>query len=153
MLIPRPPPLPPVIVPARRIFQEVAADIHHTDLYVYSYLKPVQNLTFTVGASEDIVNTNKLNLQDTSQFNPKLGILWNPFPSTTVRGAAFKTLKRTLITDQTLEPTQVAGFNQFFDDVQWNAGMALWGRCRSEIYAKHIRWRRIFPEGSVSSIF
>jgi outer membrane receptor protein involved in Fe transport len=26
-------------------------------------------------------------------------------------------LKRTLITNQTLEPTQVAGFNQFFDDV------------------------------------
>jgi hypothetical protein len=25
-------------------------------------------------------------------------------------------VKRTLITDQTLEPTQVAGFNQFFDD-------------------------------------
>ena len=35
---------------------------------------------------------------------------------TTLRGAAFRTLKRTLLTDQTLEPTQVAGFNQFYDD-------------------------------------
>jgi hypothetical protein len=37
-------------------------------------------------------------------------------PGTTLRAAAFRVLKRTLITDQTLEPTQVAGFNQFFDD-------------------------------------
>jgi hypothetical protein len=33
-----------------------------------------------------------------------------------VRAAIFRTLRRTLITNQTLEPTQVAGFNQFFDD-------------------------------------
>jgi hypothetical protein len=30
-------------------------------------------------------------------------------------------LRRTLITNQTLEPTQVAGFNQFFDDNEINA--------------------------------
>ncbi|MCK7577626.1 MAG: hypothetical protein MZV65_18675 [Chromatiales bacterium] len=41
---------------------------------------------------------------------------WNPLPGTTVRGAAFKTLKRTLVTNQTLEPTEIAGFNQFYDD-------------------------------------
>jgi hypothetical protein len=38
-------------------------------------------------------------------------------------------LKRTLITDQTLEPTQVAGFNQFFDDLNatkaWRYGVAV----------------------------
>jgi hypothetical protein len=38
-------------------------------------------------------------------------------------------LKRTLITDQTLEPTQVAGFNQFFDDINgtdaWRYGGAV----------------------------
>jgi hypothetical protein len=38
-------------------------------------------------------------------------------------------LKRTLITDQTLEPTQVAGFNQFFDEINatdyWVYGGAL----------------------------
>jgi hypothetical protein len=38
-------------------------------------------------------------------------------------------LKRTLITDQTLEPTQVAGFNQFFDDITgtkaWLYGIAV----------------------------
>jgi hypothetical protein len=33
-----------------------------------------------------------------------------------VRAAHFGSVKRELITQQTLEPTQVAGFNQFFDD-------------------------------------
>ena len=37
-------------------------------------------------------------------------------PATTLRAAGSRRLKRTLVTDQTLEPTQVAGFNQFFDD-------------------------------------
>jgi hypothetical protein len=58
-----------------------------------------------------------------------VGITWNPFVDTTVRGAVLRTLKRTLITDQTLEPTQVAGFNQFFDDFNatqaWRYGLAV----------------------------
>jgi outer membrane receptor protein involved in Fe transport len=67
--------------------------------------------------------------KDRNQFNPKFGITWNPFPDTTVRGAVFRVLKRTLITNQTLEPTQVAGFNQFFDDFNatqsWRYGVAV----------------------------
>jgi hypothetical protein len=63
------------------------------------------------------------------KFNPKFGVMWNPFPDTTLRGAVFRVLKRTLINDQTLEPTQVAGFNQFFDDFNgteaWNYGAAI----------------------------
>jgi hypothetical protein len=51
-----------------------------------------------------------------NQFNPKAGLTWSLKTGTTLRGAWFRTLKRTLVTDQTLEPTQVAGFNQFFDD-------------------------------------
>jgi outer membrane receptor protein involved in Fe transport len=46
-----------------------------------------------------------------------------------VRAAVFRVLKRTLITDQTLEPTQVAGFNQFYDDRNatdaWRYGVAI----------------------------
>ena len=49
-------------------------------------------------------------------MNPKLGIMWDVTPTTTLRLAAFRALKRSLIADQTIEPTQVAGFNQFFDD-------------------------------------
>jgi hypothetical protein len=58
-----------------------------------------------------------------------VGFTWNPLPGTTVRAAAFRVLKRTLITNQTVEPTQVAGFNQFFDDANvteaWRYGGAI----------------------------
>jgi outer membrane receptor protein involved in Fe transport len=67
---------------------------------------------------------------DVQQFNPKLGLTWNILPNTTLRAAVFRTLKRTLITNQTVEPTQVAGFNQFFDEPTdgtdaWRYGIGL----------------------------
>lgn len=42
--------------------------------------------------------------------------MWNITSRTLFRAGAFKGLKRSLIANQTLEPTQLAGFNQFFDD-------------------------------------
>jgi outer membrane receptor protein involved in Fe transport len=89
-----------------------------------------------LGASGDFFQGG---LTDTNQFNPKFGVTWNPFTGTTLRGAAFRTFKRTLITNQTLEPTQVAGFNQFFDDVNetetWNYGVAIDQKFSKSIYA------------------
>lgn len=62
-------------------------------------------------------------------MNPKLGLVWPITSSTTARVAAFRTLKRSLLTNQTIEPTQVAGFNQFFDDFTgadaWHYGIAV----------------------------
>lgn len=52
-----------------------------------------------------------------SGVNPKLGLIWSLPGGTTIRAAALRTLKRSFIADQTLQPTQIAGFNQFFDDV------------------------------------
>jgi tetratricopeptide (TPR) repeat protein len=104
-------------------------DATHTNLYLYTYFKPMNELTFTVGASGDFFDPKSPQDKQKDQFNPKFGVVWNPLPSTTVRGAVFRTLKRTLITDQTLEPTQVAGFNQFFDDFNstdaWRYGGAI----------------------------
>ena len=81
----------------------------------------------TIGVSGDFYDSkNKANEQenwDKNVLNPKFGITWSPFDNTTVRGAVFHTFKRTLITDQTLEPTQVAGFNQFYDD---DSGTEAW---------------------------
>ena len=42
--------------------------------------------------------------------------MWSPNLSTTLRFAAFHAVKRPLWSSQSLEPTHVAGFNQFFDD-------------------------------------
>jgi hypothetical protein len=47
-------------------------------------------------------------------------------------------LKRTLVTDQTLEPTQVTGFNQFYDDFNgteaWRFGGAVDQKFSPDIY-------------------
>jgi len=122
-------PPPPDGPGLQTIMETVNQDTTHLNLYVYSYISLLKNVTFTLGASGDIFNSEREDAVNTNQFNPKFGIVWNPLPSTTVRAAVFRVLKRTLITDQTLEPTQVAGFNQFFDDIDatksWRYGVAI----------------------------
>jgi tetratricopeptide (TPR) repeat protein len=113
-------------------------DVNHANLYLYSYIKPLENLTLTVGASYDDFNADSSETPDENQINPKFGITWNPFPDTTLRAAGFRTLNRTLITGQTLEPTQVAGFNQFFHDLNatdaWRFGGAVDQKFSENIY-------------------
>jgi tetratricopeptide (TPR) repeat protein len=110
----------------------------HANLYLYSYVHLPKNVTLTLGASGDLYDPKQTNAESKKQFNPKLGVTWNPFAGTTVRGAAFRTLKRTLVTNQTLEPTQVAGFNQLFDDADateaWRYGVALDQKFSPNIY-------------------
>jgi outer membrane receptor protein involved in Fe transport len=94
---------------------------------MYSQIHHPKKVTFTVGASGDFYRNDSLG--DRNQLNPKMGVTWTPVPSTTLRAAVFRTLKRSLVNDQTLEPTQVAGFNQFFDDAEgtrsWRYGAAV----------------------------
>jgi Flp pilus assembly protein TadD len=107
------------------------AGTNHTNVYAYAYLNYLKNVTLTLGVSGDFLTGDSPELKDNdiNQVNPKFGVTWEPMPGTTLRAAAFRTLKRTLITDQTLEPTQVAGFNQFFDDFNttkaWRYGAAV----------------------------
>jgi tetratricopeptide (TPR) repeat protein len=89
-------------------------DTRHGNVYAYAHIHLAPSLTFTLGASGDFVRSDTDG--DKDQLGPKLGLTWSPLPGTTLRAAAFRVLKRTLVTDQTLEPTQVAGFNQFFED-------------------------------------
>jgi tetratricopeptide (TPR) repeat protein len=110
---------------------------HHVNAYSYGYVNLLKDVTFTLGVSFDVV-TGDFPGEDKHQVNPKFGITWNPFPDTTLRAAAFETLKRTLITQQTLEPTQVAGFNQFFDDFNltktWRYGGAIDQKFTKDIF-------------------
>ncbi len=112
----------------------------HTNLYTYAHLKPVSNITVTLGASADffkrLIFDQDINRE---QFNPKFGLLWNLTPETTLRAAAFRTLRRSLLTDQTIEPTQVAGFNQFFNDTEgtssWRYGLGIDHELAADLYA------------------
>jgi hypothetical protein len=97
--------------------------LRHNNVYAYSYINLLKDVTFTLGVSGDFTDGSSPDVGGIDHINPKVGMTWNPFPDTTLRVAAFRVLKRTLITNQTLEPTQVAGFNQFFDD---NNGTDAW---------------------------
>jgi hypothetical protein len=103
--------------------------VKHANGYVYSTWLLAADVDVTLGVSGDSFDESE-GVGTESQINPKAGITWSPrlLPGATFRAAAFRTLKRTLVTDQTLEPTQVAGFNQFFDDPNatraWRYGVA-----------------------------
>jgi tetratricopeptide (TPR) repeat protein len=111
------------------------SNIHHTNLYLYSQINYPKSVTFTIGGSGDFYRGEMV---DENQFNPKFGVTWNPFSGTTLRAAVFRVFKRTLLTDQTIEPTQVAGFNQFFDDADgtksWRYGAAIDRKFSKNIY-------------------
>ena len=107
-------------------------------VYGYSYLKPHKTVTVTLGASGQFRSGDDASLNGKALVNPKFGLLWAPFDGTLIRLAAAQTLKKTLATGQTLEPTQVAGFNQFFDDFQgtsaWLYGVALNQKLTQHVY-------------------
>jgi tetratricopeptide (TPR) repeat protein len=111
-------------------------DIDHTNLYVYSLINYPKDFTWTIGGSADF---SEGGLKDRDQFNPKFGVTWNPVPATTIRGAVFRTLLRDLPSQQTVEPTQVAGFNQFFDDPagtkSWLYGVGVDQKFSAAVYA------------------
>ncbi|MBI4523645.1 MAG: TonB-dependent receptor [Deltaproteobacteria bacterium] len=105
--------------------------VQHVNAYTYANINLLKDFTVAAGASFDYLKGDPAFIPggDEAQFNPKFGISWNPFSGTSVRAAVSRIVKRTLITDQTLEPTQVAGFNQFFDDPEitkaWRYGGAI----------------------------
>ncbi len=109
---------------------------NQSNAYLYSYLNPAPGLAATFGASVDYFSSS---FDDTQQVNPKVGVAWNPAGSTTVRAAAFRVLKRSLVSGQTIEPTQVAGFSQFFDDVSgadsWRYGIGFDQKVTSRLLA------------------
>lgn len=117
----------------------IGADVKHTNAYGYVYIQPVENLTFTAGLSGDFIKSETTEVGENNHANPKFGITWSPVPNTTLRAAAFRSTKRTLISNQTLEPTQVAGFNQFYDDVNgteaWSYGGAVDQKVTRDIFA------------------
>ncbi len=104
----------------------VKTTVEQANVYAYAYLRYPKGFTWTLGASGDFLDSGDLRREE---FDPKVGLVWAPLPGTTVRAAAIRTLARALISSQTLEPTQVAGFTQVFDDVEgtsaWRYGVGV----------------------------
>jgi len=94
-------------------------------VYLYMNSQIFERLYLTTAASLDS-NKGNFNALKTTRLNPKFGLTWIPNEAVTIRLAAYKSLKSDLLNDQTIQPTQVAGFNQFFDEVNntesWSFG-------------------------------
>jgi len=93
-------------------------DITHVHPYAYGNLNLPQPVTWTVGLSFDDFKQEELSVEE---FNPKFGAQWQASDALRLRAAAFRTVKPLLANNQSLEPTQVAGFNQLFDDTNASA--------------------------------
>ncbi len=100
--------------------------IRHTNLYIYPQINYPKYFTWTIGLSADFFRGR---IATCEEYNPKFGLLFNLTSKTTLRMALFKTLKKMTLSDQTLEPTQVMGFNQFFYEVDasesWCQGIGI----------------------------
>jgi Flp pilus assembly protein TadD len=102
------------------------ADYKYNNIYFYSYtpLTPDIELTLASSYTDDRIERHTTDLLGTldnsrknTQFNPKLGVVWNISDRSIIRAAIFR--DRPLISStSTLEPTQIAGFNQIYDDFQ-----------------------------------
>jgi tetratricopeptide (TPR) repeat protein len=88
-------------------------DVSHVNGYLYATLTPHPSVAGTVGVSVDSFDGGPIVAE---QVNPKVGIVYTSPVGTTVRAALVRVLQRTLLASQTIEPTAVAGFNQFFED-------------------------------------
>ncbi|HNH51988.1 MAG TPA: FecR domain-containing protein [Nitrosomonas sp.] len=86
-----------------------------TNGYVYANVSHLKNMNWTFGLSYDAYK--EFRDFDVNSLNPKFGLQANITNFLRLRLAWFETVKSALIANQTLEPTQIAGFNQFFDDV------------------------------------
>lgn len=103
--------------------------IKHPRAYAYVNISSTPSATWTLGASYDDYEEGFL---EEASFNPKLGVQWDVTGDIRLRAAAFRVLKPALVNNRTLEPTQIAGFNQLYDDR--NA-------TKSDRYAGGMDWR------------
>lgn len=92
----------------------------------YSYFthKFKNTLISTIGVSYDALESGGPFLAPTYKvgpttrfdaFSPKAGVVFNINPALKFRFAGFRENSRLILAPQTLEPTQIAGFNQYFD--------------------------------------
>jgi hypothetical protein len=101
------------------------------NFYNYSKIYFPEKLTLTLGFSVDWYNSLPVGQIDENftLLNPKFGLMWSPDNATTFRAALFRASSIARNATQTIEPTQVAGFNQFFDDVlgtiSWRSGIGI----------------------------
>lgn len=95
---------------------KTSKELERESAYVYTNINFLRNIDATLALSYDSFS-NTLFTEKVDKFNPKFGLQWNITNSIRLRAAWLEATKSHLIAQQSLEPTQVAGFNQFYDDI------------------------------------
>jgi Tfp pilus assembly protein PilF len=102
--------------------EQGALETYDANAYVYGQRQVADlDLSLTGGLALDLFKAKYdfgLADIDRQQLSPKFGMVWSPVDGTTVRAAAFTSLRRPFIGGQTIEPTQVSSFNQFFTGLE-----------------------------------
>jgi lipoprotein NlpI len=89
-------------------------DTRFQNIYLYSLLALPANVNLTLGLSHEDFEES---FYDSKLTNSKFGLTWEAQENLTFRAAYIENLARPLHMEQTIEPTQVAGFIQLFDAV------------------------------------
>ena len=85
--------------------------------YAYLNATPTKHpISAHLGLSIDYLSDRGDLTKSRTRANPKVGVTWSPWHGGTLRAATLETLARQFAVLETIEPTQVAGFNQFYDD-------------------------------------
>jgi tetratricopeptide (TPR) repeat protein len=105
-------PCVPILEPCQNVTHESSNSDGH-NVYAYSNTRIVESIVLTLGLGWDQFEQDQFEI---STVSPKLGVQWSPTSWLELRAAAFRSVKRSIVVNQTIEPTQIAGFTQFFDD-------------------------------------
>ncbi len=139
------PPITIISDPRFTNFSKSRRETDYFNAYIYSNQNILPGLTTTLGLSFDYFENDIIKRV---RLNPKFGIIWNPIQDLTVRGAVLRNLNRPLAAGQTIETTQVAGFNQFFDGIngamnwQYSLGMD-YALAKNIMFGGELNWRKI----------
>ncbi|WP_394752319.1 tetratricopeptide repeat protein [Crenothrix sp.] len=86
------------------------------NLYAYSLARFIDKINLTLGLSYDQHDPVSTIPGYITKLNPKIGLQWDLNNNAKFRMAYFSSYNKPLLVRDTLEQTQVTGFNQIFDD-------------------------------------
>lgn len=111
-------------------------DTEHFNAYVYTNVVAPADVAWTLGLGYDYYEEGD---SDFSKLSPKLGARWSIVDDVQLRASLARSVKPGLLANQTIQPTQLAGFNQFFDDSNgtesWLYALGLDARLSRKIYS------------------
>jgi tetratricopeptide (TPR) repeat protein len=103
-------------------FEDVREKSTANDIYAIANLalNPTLELAARMGYADVDNEEKEEDFRDqvgTETLTPGVGAIWQPIDGLRLRAAAGRTVKRPFVANQTLQPTQLAGFNELFDDL------------------------------------